>query len=381
MKRGNLTVLFWSVGFAAVAVAALFVFFPQTDGDAGVCGCACGGASHTPVPERWRISWRAELSAPSATVPCAVSNGWMVADAAGRIAYVSRTGQILWRMSFSNETFSGACALGAQVAVASESGRVFLLDVATGAEKWRLATDGRFVHAPVAGQRDSERVLWLVSQDDGRLFCLSAATGMIVWTSESTNRCDGTPTVWAGLIAYGNCDGAIYIFDAETGARKGKVDVGAEDQMAGGLLPLPDGRVVAGTRSGKLVAVDLARRVCEASAQISESEAFITPVGCFASSRFAMAVSEGDVSVWDASVSAPLKRVATFVAGAAVDALASDGKRVFARVGGTLAVFNSGGEIGRIALGDDVGALSVNGASELACVADGSLLCVKGVAP
>lgn len=362
--------------FTAAIVVAWSVFFGRAP-DAGAAGARSASPART--HGGWSVAWRAALALRTEFSPCAWSNGWVVADSAGLVVGVSREGAVRWRSNYSNEVFSGACPVGAQVAVASEGGSVYLFDAATGAVLWRRGTDGRFVRAPIFGANGQGAVLWLVSQDDGRLFCLRAADGALLWTGEATNRCDGSPTFLpaGAAVAYGNCDGAIYVFEAATGKLRGRVEIGPEDQMAGGLLALPDGRVAAGTRSGKLVVVDLARQACDATVNVSESEAFVTPVPCFRPSVFAVGVSEGDVSIWDVSDRTAPKRTASFAAGQAVDALASDRGFVFALASGALTVFDGRSVVARVSLGDAVGALGVNAGGELACVADGALLCVR----
>jgi outer membrane protein assembly factor BamB len=323
------------------------------------------------------VAWRVPVGA-RAGRPCEATNGWVVADAAGGVAKISAEGHVLWRVSFSNEAFAGASEIaGGRVAVASESGRVFGLDGATGAELWLRAADARFQHAPLVGRRGAESVLWLVSQEDGRLFCLRASDGTVVWMAEATNRCDGEPAAWPGRIAYGNCDGAVYVFDAFDGKLLGKVEVGAEDQMAGGIRVLADGRLATGTRSGKLVLVDPEALTCVASVKVSESEAFVTPAACFMS-QVAMGSEEGAVTLWFLGAKEWGSPSVRFATGAAVKSLESAKERLFALAGGTLFCFDQSRETGKIALGDEVGGLAVNAAGEVVCVADGALVCVKG---
>ena len=321
------------------------------------------------------VAWRAPVDA-RAGRPCPAGDGWVVADGAGGVTRLTAEGRVQWRAGFSNEVFAGAAvAAGGRVAVASESGRVFCLEGDTGAVLWRRETDACFQHAPLAGLRGAESVLWLVSQEDGRLFCLRAPDGTVVWTTEATNRCDGEPAAWPGRIAYGNCDGAVYVFDSLDGKPLGKVAVGEGDQMAGGMLALDDGRLVTGTRSGKLVLVNPETFSVEASARVSESEAFVTPVTCFLR-HVAMGSEEGAVTLVQRG---DLKQSCRFETGAAVKGLAAVKERLYALAGGTLYAFAfPEGEVGRLALGDEVGGLAVNAAGDLACVADGALVCVKG---
>ena len=344
-----------------------------------VCGRP-GGAEPVAQSEKTappHVAWRVPIGA-RAGRPCACADGWIVADAAGGVSKVTQEGSVRWRACLSNEVFAGAAELaGGRVAVASESGRVFCLDGTTGETLWKRGTDARFQHVPLTGLRGAEPVLWLVSQEDGRLFCLRMLDGSVLWTSEATNRCDGEPAAWPGRVAYGNCDGAVYVFDSLDGKLLGTVDVGAEDQMAGGILTLEDGCLVTGTRSGNLVLVNPEMRLCVASVKVSESEAFVTPTLCFLH-QIAMGSEEGEVTLWLRGTKT-LTPTAHFATGAAVKGLAFAKERLYFLTVGSLGWVDSpAGAVARLPLGDDVSGLAVSAAGDLVCIADGALVCVKG---
>lgn len=320
------------------------------------------------------VAWRVPMAAKPA-LPCALADGWVVADAAGGVTALSSEGLRLWQASFSNQVFEGGAACsGGMVVAASQQGLVAGLKAATGAVAWTRETDGRFRHAPLTGACGGEPAVWLVSQDDGCLFCLRVRDGAVVWRGEPTNRCDGEPAFWRGRLAYGNCDGAVYFFDAESGAAKGSVAVGADDQMAGGLLVASDGRLVTGTRQGKLVAVNGETLKLEAQVGISSSEAFVKPAEAFGG-LVAAGTAEGEVVFWRVGEA----RVRRVPLGAAVGGLLFDGGRLYALAGGSLCVFDAADRVSRrVALGDDVAGPVAGGGGRLACVADQSVVCLKG---
>lgn len=320
------------------------------------------------------VEWRAPMAA-KPNLPCALADGWVVTDAAGGVTALSREGRRLWQAGFSNQVFEAAASWSeGTVVVATQQGLVAGLKADTGAVVWTRETDGRFRHAPLAGVRGGESAVWLVSQDDGRLFCLRSRDGAVVWRSEPTNRCDGEPAFCQGRLAYGNCDGAIYFFDAESGAPKGSVAVGADDQMAGGMLVTSDGRVVAGTRQGKLVAVRGDALKLEAQVSVSSSEAFVKPAEVFGG-LVATGTQEGDVVFWRVGE----KLGGRVALGSAVDGLLFDGGRLYALAGGSLCVFESADRVSqRVALGDDVAGPVAGRDGRLACVADQSVVCLKG---
>ncbi|MDD4018605.1 MAG: PQQ-binding-like beta-propeller repeat protein [Kiritimatiellae bacterium] len=329
----------------------------------------------------WRVAWRARMearpNAPAALFP----EGWVVTDEAGGVTSLSGKGGRVWRTVLSNRVFEASASVSKElVVVASLEGRVTALRTGTGEVVWSVATGARFQHQPLIGSSlEGEEVVRLVSQADGRLFCLRLADGKTVWQGEATNRCDGEPAVWEEHIAYGNCDGAVYVFDAANGALKGSVKVGEDDQMAGGMLAAGAGLLVAGTRQGNLVVVNAATQTSAARVKVSSDEAFLKPALAFGG-LIAMGTREGDVTFWqfDGKGLQPKGRVPP---GASVEQVCACGDRLFVLSGGALRVMDAvDGEPVKVPLGDEVYGLTARCRCSVACVADGAVVCVKGEA-
>jgi outer membrane protein assembly factor BamB len=365
MKHRDLNRILTCVSLAACLGALALAFHARM-----AMPAAAGPGRTSALSVLWRLQMAAKPS-----LPCAVANGWVVADAAGGVTALSPEGKRVWQVAFSNEEFEcAAAAVGELAVVASLRGRVIGLSAATGETVWARETEARFQQAPLTGERGGEAVVWLVSQEDGQLFCLRAADGSVVWKSEPTNRCDGEPVAWENRIAYGNCDGAIHVFDAESGARVGTVEVGSDDQMAGGVLATKDGRLAAGTRQGNLAVVNAKTLTREAVVAISQSEAFVKPVEAFGG-LIAMGTQEGEVVFWRAG-DKPFGRVTT---GAAVSGLLFEEGRLYVLSGGSLCVFDAQDRLtGRLLLGDDVRGPVAGRRGLLVCVADQAVVCLKG---
>ncbi len=323
------------------------------------------------------VQWRAPMLA-RANVPSAFARGWVVSDASGTVTAFSKDGKKVWQTAFSNHVFeAGAVIVEDFAIVASQQGRVFALRTDTGTMVWARDTEGRYQQAPLSGMISKEPVIWLVSQSDGQLCCLRVRDGFPVWQGDATNRCDGEPVVWKNRIAYGNCDGAIYVFDSETGGLKGSVTVGAEDQMAGGLLAMDGELLVAGTRQGNLAVVNAGEFSLKGLASVSQSEAFVTPVISF-DNLIAMGTAEGDV-VFCRMVKQGLQIASRFAVGAAVDRLMFSGERLAVLAGGKLCMLIAPDRLGaQLVLGDDVRGLSAGPDGTFACVADQAVVCIKG---
>lgn len=396
MKRPLLIRRLLPAAFAAACACALWATFrtvPRTTRPTSQGDCCRGGASQTgedaraphPAPSparapraqaaaRWRVPFAARP-----TPPCTAGDGWIVADEAGGVTALAADGSVRWRAALSNQIVEAAAAVsdGAAV-VASRKGEVTALRVDDGRVVWSRATDGLFLRAPRAGVVDGEPAVWLVSQADGQLFCLRTRDGAVIWRGEPTNRCDGEPVVWQGRIAYGNCDGAVYLFDAATGAARGKIEVGTDDQMAGGLLVLPDGRLIGGTRQGHLVAVDPDARKVVARTAVAQSEAFATPVVAFGG-ELATGTPDGEIVFCRLEADALRVTGRVTLGTSEVGELVFAGGRLFALSGGELCVLAAPqGVVTRLAVGDDVYGLSVGARGGVVCVADQAVVCVEG---
>jgi outer membrane protein assembly factor BamB len=372
--------------FAVACAAALWTARRAADSEVKSQGAEIGnqkpevrGPDALPqeaAPGVLAVRWRAPLAARPAP-PCAFPDGWIVADAAGGVTALSPDGAPLWHTAFSNQVFDAGAAVAAEVAVvASRQGQVAALRTDTGRTVWARETGASFQCAARVGTAGGGPVVWLLSQADGQLVCLSLKDGTPVWKSEPTNRSDGEPLVWRGLVAYGNCDGAVHVFDAETGRLKGSVAVGADDQMAGGVLAAGEGLFVAGTRQGRLAVVDPAALALAAQVGVSESEMFVTPVAAF-DGLVATGTLEGD-AVFCRFEGKTLRVASRVPLKGRVTELAFAGGRLYALAGGDLcALSGPQGAVSRVALGDDVYGLSAAPEGGVVCVADQAVVCVQ----
>ena len=386
MTRPPLPHLLLPVAFAIACAAALWSVRmptadanqPATDGKSPAPPIAEARPCDAAMPQvRWRVPMQARP-----TAPCAFPGGWIVADAAGGVTALSQDGETLWRTALTGQVFEAAAAVAGDTAiVAAQRGLVAALRLDTGRVVWTRTTDASFQRPALIGTAGGASVAWLLSQADGTLICLKAADGETVWQSEPTNRCDGEPAAWQGLLAYGNCDGAVHMFDAETGRLKGSVPVGADAQMAGGMLVSQtlsgQAAFIAGTRGGSLVAVDPAANAVAARIKVSERETFITPVAAF-DGLVATGTDEGDLVFcrFDGETLQEATRVAL---GNPVSELAFAAGRLYALAGGDLRMLIRLPQCaaGRMALGDDVYGLSIGADDEIACIADQSVVCMR----
>jgi hypothetical protein len=143
-------------------------------------------------------------------------------------------------------------------------------------------------------------------------------------------------------------------------------------------LPLPNDKLLVGTRTGKLALLDIPRMACTSRTTVSETEAFATPT-LLATNRVFMPVSEGRMTFWkiegDQLVAEEhIQLAASFDETAVID-------NVFWTIANRslhavrLAVPS---ERLQFTLGDDLRAISPGCFGKAVIISDGELMCVKG---
>lgn len=310
-----------------------------------------GGAFRSASKRSWHRIWTWPSGAPLSGTPVPLDDGWVAATQDGRILALNSAGRPRWLSVCSNLVFTGSPVVaGDSVVVATGNGTVVALDAVSGQHAWQTTLVASFRHGPLAVRRGDAWQVILLSATDGVLHALDAQTGRATWQAEATNRSDGAPASDGRRLAFGNCDAALQVFDAGSGARLSRIPVGADAQMAGGVL-LQGSRAYAGTRAGKLACLDLAADRVAWSAAITEGEAFVTPVA--ARQAVVMGAPDGTVAAFTATSGAALWRVSV---GHAVTALCAQDDAVFAVAGGSLVGLrvSDGGRFASLPMGDNV---------------------------
>ena len=333
--------------------------------------------AHVASRQVWQRRWTWPAGAPLLGGPVPADEGWAVTTQDGCAMLLESNGHMRWSHTFTTPPGGGPPVLaGDVVIVAGADGQIAALAATTGEPRWQTSRPGVFRRTPLALKQGGEWRVVLLSASDGALFCLAARDGRNVWRTEPTNRSDGAPATDGFQIAYGNCDAAVHVFDAATGARVARVAVGEGAEMAGGVL-CRDKRVYGGTRSGELVCVDAAADKVAWRKPIGSGEAFVTPVGA---ERLVVAgAADGTIAALDAVSGAELWRVSL---GAPVAAMTVLDDALFAVAGGALhgRRLADGTAFAHLAIGDDVSGPTCNG-HLLAVADDGGNVVVLGPAP
>jgi outer membrane protein assembly factor BamB len=332
---------------------------------------AASGSPQPPASSRaWHRDWTRPAGAALASAPAALNDGWVAATENGRLTALDNHGRILWTLTLTNTTLAGSPALaGNTVITAGADGQVTALDAATGSPVWQTKLEATYLHGPLTLRISNSWQVVLLCSSNGVLQCLDAARGRPLWTSKPTNRSDGAPATDGQIIAYGNCDAAIHLFEAATGASIASIPIGDNAQMAGGVL-VHNGRVYGGTRDGQLVCVDTATHAMAWKTKVSDGQAFTTPVA--AQDTIIMGSPEGLVTALSADTGkvrwqAPL--------GTPVSSLCVLDDSVFAMAGGRLSGLRlkDGTRFIELPIGDSVTGPTLQG-GKLAVSDDGGMI-------
>lgn len=332
----------------------------------------------TPPAPKAPILWRTPIS-PTANTPSPLACGWLITDSNGHLLALSGKGEMRWQASYSNHVWQAATPVDEEtVCAVTRKGELFLFDVTSGAVKWSKETDLSSPHPPRIEMLEQQHVIILLSQEDGTLVCVNASDGQIRWRSPATNRSDGPPVRCGSFIAYGNCDAAVHLFSLATGELKGSIPLADDEQVAGAILPLPNDKLLVGTRTGKLVLLDIPRMLCTSRTTVSDTEAFATPT-LLATNRVFMPVSEGRMTFWKIEGD-QLVAEEHIQLSASFDETAVRDNVFWTIANRSLHVVRLAAPSERLqfTLGDDLRAISPGCFGKAVIISDGELICVKG---
>jgi outer membrane protein assembly factor BamB len=216
-------------------------------------GTGLTGYSDVVIGDKFKVRWR--YRSPAAIRVTPVSAGKRIFVMAGSLAIaLSTDGKELWQQDLSQQVEAPPVVAGEVLVVGTSAGTLFALEIDTGEKLWQYDLGSRIQGSPNLFQDKDGTSVLAISQSDGVLHRVRLSDGSRVWSTQRTNRCDGSLAVDGGLVVYGNCDAALYFHDAVSGKRTGKVELMHDGQVYAGVA-LSDGTVYAGDRSGRLYAV------------------------------------------------------------------------------------------------------------------------------
>ncbi|MBK6781457.1 MAG: PQQ-binding-like beta-propeller repeat protein [Gemmatimonadetes bacterium] len=226
-------------------------------------------------PGRHRLASAAGRGHPS--TPAVTAGRIYVGAGDGTLYALDRaTGRIVWRFAAGDPVTASPAVAHGLVIAATHAGRFFAVDAATGRLRWsRHAGPALPFNTYPAGAWD----LWASSPTvsgrtvilggaDGRVYALDLMTGAVRWTANTGGRVRASAAIAAGTVVIGSWDGRVYALDLATGAEKwvhrtigdtlDSQAFGFDRRAIQGSAAIDEGRVFVGSRDGGLYALDFA---------------------------------------------------------------------------------------------------------------------------
>lgn len=111
------------------------------------------------------------------------------------------------------------------VYIGSDDEHVYALEAASGAERWRFATNGVVSASPTV----TDGVVYVGGWDTYR-YAIDARTGSERWRFKTDNAVDTSAAVSDGVVYAGSVDGNVYAVGAEPDiVQRARLDEGSPD--------------------------------------------------------------------------------------------------------------------------------------------------------
>lgn len=246
--------------------------WPTYHGNYALDGVAAGT-----VPDAPERLWKFKAGNRVEVTPVSADGRIHFTTAKGGLYALNLKGEQLWTLKSEDAFTSPPLLADGKLLVGTGKGFLFAFDAATGKELWKYDVGGT-----VQGTANrielpgGKKGILAISQSDGSIHGIELETGRGSWKSAPQQRCDGSAGVGGGLIVMGSCAAALHVFSIEKGEKTVDIPLGKDNEVAGGVA-MAGTTAFAGTRSGKLVAVDIAgNKILWTNAE-GTGEAFQTP--------------------------------------------------------------------------------------------------------
>jgi outer membrane protein assembly factor BamB len=239
---------------------------------------ALDGVAGGPVPDAPELLWKFKAGNRVDFTPVSADGRVYFTTAKGGLFAVDLDGKPLWNITIAPDAFSSPPLLADDLLiVGSNKGMLHAYATATGGEKWAYDLGGAVQGSPNRLDLPNGRQgIMAISPSDGAIHGVDLETGKGVWKTPGVERCDGSAGVGGGQIVMGSCASALHVYSIARAEKTMDVPLGGDNQVAGGVA-MSGTSAFAGTRSGKLCAVDVsAGKILWTNAD-GQGEAFMTP--------------------------------------------------------------------------------------------------------
>jgi outer membrane protein assembly factor BamB len=239
---------------------------------------ALDGVAGGPVPDAPELLWKFKAGNRVDLTPVSADGRIYFSTAKGGLIALDLDGKPLWSISIAPDSFSSPPLLVDGLLIAgSNKGILHAFETASGQERWGYDLGGAVQGSPnritLPGGRPG---VMAISPSDGSIHGVDLGTGKVTWKTPAVERCDGSAGVGGGLIVMGSCASALHVYSVDKAEKTMDVPLGGDNQVAGGVA-MSGTTAFAGTRSGKLCAVDVSAGKILWTNSDGQGEAFMTP--------------------------------------------------------------------------------------------------------
>ena len=239
---------------------------------------ALDGLAGGSVPDAPELIWKFNAGNRVDVTPVSADGRVYFTTAKGGLFALDLDGKQLWTQTIAPDSFSSPPLLvGDFLVVGSAKGFLHAYETASGREKWGYDLGGAVQGSPNALLLpDGRRGVMAISPSDGAIHGVDLETGKVAWKTPAVERCDGSAGVEGDLIVMGSCAAALHVYSVKKAEKLMDVPLGGDNQVAGGVA-MSGTTAFAGTRSGKLCAVDVSSGKILWTNADGQGEAFMTP--------------------------------------------------------------------------------------------------------
>jgi outer membrane protein assembly factor BamB len=239
---------------------------------------ALDGIADAALPDAPEKLWKVKVEGRVDSTPLAADGRIYFTSTKGGLYCLDFSGKEIWRSSITPDVFtSPPIVTDGLLVLGTGKGVLRAYDVAGGKEKWSYDVGGSVQGSPNRiSLPGGGKAVVAISQGDGCLHGVDLSTGKGLWKMPAVERCDGSAGASGDYIVMGSCASALHVYSAAKGEKLTDVSLGPDNQVAGGVA-LSGTQAFAGTRSGKLCAVDVAAAKILWTFAEGQGEAFATP--------------------------------------------------------------------------------------------------------
>ena len=244
--------------------------WPTFRGDA-----ALSGYSGELLPNALALQWSFKTDGPVKSSPVIAAGKVFVGSSDGRVyALDLNTGAKAWAFKAGDAVEAPPLVFSNRVYAGCADFSLYALDRDSGKQLWRYQTDGKVMGAAnVVVLPQSGRAAIVFGSYDNRLHCVDAESGALVWRCETTGYINGAPAVAGSNIVFGGCDALVHVVST-AGQSVREIQAGS---YIPGSVATAGGRAYVGHFGNQVLCLDLGDGSVVWRFAVKEGQFFSTP--------------------------------------------------------------------------------------------------------